>query len=77
MSDVGSTRGGFVLVKNLNVIRPDVKTPVSKDFISKILRTVSEQECFSFYKAIGAPTGETAVCLTGFVEKFSLLQAKF
>ena len=69
MIDVGSTRGGFVLASNPNVIRPDVKTPVSKDLISKILRNVTEQEGFRFYTAIGEPTGITAVSLTDFVEK--------
>ena len=69
MIDVGSTRGGFVLASNPNVIRPDVKTPVIKDIISKILRNVTEQEGFRFYTAIGEPTGITAVSLTDFVEK--------
>ena len=60
MIDVGSTRRGFVLASNPNVIRPDVKTPVSKDIISKILRNVTEQEGFRFYTAIGEPTGIAA-----------------
>jgi hypothetical protein len=65
------------LVSNPNVIRPDVKTSVSnKDLISKTLRSVTEQEGFHFYVAIGEPTGETAVSLADFVEKMEAVDVR-
>jgi hypothetical protein len=65
------------LVSNPNVIRPDVKTSVSnKDLISKTLRSVTEQEGFHFYVAIGEPTEETAVSLADFVEKMAAVDVR-
>jgi hypothetical protein len=64
------------LVSNPNVIRPDVEKSVSKDLISKILRSVTEQEGFHFYLAIGEPTGETAVSLADFAEKMGAVDAR-
>jgi hypothetical protein len=65
------------LVSNPNVIRPDVKTPVSNNnLISKTLKTVTEQEGFHFYVAIGEPTEETAVSLTDFLEKMAAVDVR-
>jgi len=64
------------LVSNPNVIRPDIEKSVSKDLISKILRSVTEQEGFHFYIAIGEPTGETAVSLADFAEKMGAVDVR-
>ena len=65
------------MVSNPNVIGPGVKTSVSnKDPTSKILRSVTEQEGFHFYIAIGAPTGETAVSLADFAEKMASVDVR-
>ena len=54
-----------------------VRRPVlNKELISKILRTVPEQEGFHFYLAIGEPTGETAVSLADFVEKMQVVDVR-
>ena len=57
-------------MNNPSVIGPDVKKSVlNKDFVSKILSSVTEEKGFHFYLAIGEPTGKTAVSLADFVEK--------
>jgi hypothetical protein len=64
-------------VNNPSVIRSGVKKPVpNKDSVSKILRSVTEQEGFHFYIAIGEPTGETAVSLADFVEKMEAVDVR-
>ena len=64
-------------MNNPSVIRSGVKKPVpNKDSVSKILRSVTEQEGFHFYIAIGEPTGETAVSLADFVEKMEAVDVR-
>jgi hypothetical protein len=64
-------------VNNPSVIRSGVKKPVpNKDSVSKILRSVTEQEGFHFYIALGEPTGETAVSLADFVEKMEAVDVR-
>ena len=52
------------------------KLVLNKDVASKILRSVSEQEGFHFYIAIGEPTGETAVSLADFVKKLEIVDVR-
>lgn len=60
-----------------SVTGPDVrKSVLNKDFVSKIQRSVPEQEGFHFYLAIGEPTGETAVSLADFVEKMEAVDVQ-
>ena len=42
--------------------------PIEPD-VNRILRTLSDQESFYFYKAIGQPTGEKADSLSEFARK--------
>ena len=64
-------------MNNPSVIRSGVKKPVpNKDSVSKILRSVTEQEGFHFYIALGEPTGETAVSLADFVEKMEAVDVR-
>ena len=64
-------------MNNPSVIRSGVKKPVpNKDSVSKILRSVTEQEGFHFYIAIGEPTGKTAVSLADFVEKMEAVDVR-
>ena len=64
-------------MNNPSVIRSGVKKPVpNKDSVSKILRSVTEQEGFHFYIALGEPTGETAVRLADFVEKMEAVDVR-
>jgi hypothetical protein len=49
------------------------KLVLNKNFVSKILRSVPEQEGFHFYLAIGEPTGKIAVSLADFVEKMKVV----
>jgi hypothetical protein len=51
------------------------ETPV-RSSVSKILRSVPEQEGFHFYLAIGEPTGKTAVSLADFAEKMVVIDAQ-
>ena len=64
------------MVSNPNVIKPNVEKSMSKDLISKILRSITEQEGFHFYIAIGEPTGETAVSLADFAEKMGSVDVR-
>ena len=60
-----------------NVTAPKVrKSVLNKDLISKILKSVPEQEGFHFYLAIGEPTGERAVSLTDFVNKMETIDVR-
>ena len=52
------------------------KSVLNKDLVSKILRSVPEQEGFHFYLAIGEPTGETAVSLADLVKKIELVDVR-
>ena len=52
------------------------KSVFNKTLISKILRSVPEQEGFHFYLAIGEPTGETAVSLADFVNKMKTIDVR-
>jgi hypothetical protein len=52
------------------------RSVLDKDSVSKILRSVPEQEGFHFYLAIGEPTGETAFSLTDFVEKMEAVDVR-
>jgi Family of unknown function (DUF5752) len=48
--------------------------------VNKVLRTLSDQESFYFYKAIGHPIGEKAVSLIDFskkIEKIDVLSLAF
>jgi len=64
-------------VSNPSVIGPEVKKlVVNNDFVSKILRRVTEKEGFHFYIAIGKPTDETAVSLADFVEKMEAVDVQ-
>jgi hypothetical protein len=57
--------------------RPAVRRSVlNKELVSKILRSVPEQEGFHFYLAIGEPTGKTAVSLADFVEKIEVVDVR-
>ena len=49
---------------------------LNNDIVSKILRSVYEQEGFHFYLAIGEPTGKTAVSLADFVEKIEVIDVQ-
>ena len=49
---------------------------LNNDIVSKILRSVSEQEGFHFYLVIGEPTGKTAVSLADFVEKIEVIDVQ-
>jgi hypothetical protein len=52
------------------------KSILNKNLVSKILRSVPEQEGFHFYLAIGEPAGETAVSLADFVKKIELVDVR-
>jgi hypothetical protein len=57
--------------------RPAVRRSVlNKELVSKILRSVPEQEGFHFYLAIGEPTEETAISLADFVEKIEVVDVR-
>jgi len=56
---------------------PNVKKSVlNKNLVSRIQRSVSEQEGFHFYLAIGEPTEETAVSLVDFVDKMETVDVR-
>jgi hypothetical protein len=60
------------LVSNTNISGAGVKTSASnKNVSSKLLRSVTEQEGFHFYVALGEPIGKTAMSLTDFAEKMA------
>jgi len=40
----------------------------------RILRTVNDEEAFYFYEDIGKPTGESAKCLSDFMEKIKTVK---
>jgi hypothetical protein len=59
------------------VIKPRVRKPVlDETLISRILRRVSEQEGFHFFRSIGDPTGETAVSLVDFLSKMEVVDVR-
>ena len=67
----------FVLASKPSVTGPNIrKSVLNKDLVSKILRSVPEQEGFHFYLAIGEPIGETAVSLADFVEKMEAVDVR-
>jgi hypothetical protein len=67
----------FVLANKPSVTGPKVrKLVLNKNFVSKILRSVPEQEGFRFYLAVGEPTGETAVSLADFVKKLETIDVR-
>jgi hypothetical protein len=49
---------------------------LNTNFVSRILRSVPEQEGFRFYLAVGEPTGETAVSLADFVKKLETIDVR-
>ena len=52
------------------------KLVLNKDLVSRIQRSVPEQEGFHFYLAIGEPTGEIAVSLADFVNKVETIDVR-
>lgn len=67
----------FVLVSKPSISKPGVKkSALSEDHISIILRSVSEQESFHFYRAVGEPTGETAASLANFAKKLGYVNVQ-
>ncbi len=52
------------------------KSVLNKDLVSRIQRSVPEQEGFHFYLAIGEPTGEIAVSLADFVNKIETIEVQ-
>jgi hypothetical protein len=67
----------MVLENKPNTTEPTVKSSVlNKEPVSKILRSVPEQEGFHFYLAVGEPTGKTAVSLADFVEKMESVDVR-
>jgi hypothetical protein len=67
----------FVLANKPSVTGPKVrKLVLNKNFVSRILRSVPEQEGFRFYLAVGEPTGETAVSLADFVKKLETIDVR-
>ncbi len=60
------------MVSNPNINGADVKTSASnKNISSKLLRSVTKQEGFHFYLALGEPIGKTAISLADFAEKMA------
>jgi hypothetical protein len=75
--DFSSTQEGLVLTSDTSTSGPASSRPVlNKDVVSKVLRSVPEQEGFHFYLAIGEPTEEIAVSLADFVEKMSVVDVR-
>ena len=67
----------FVLTNKPSANAPKVrKSVLNKDLVSKILRSVPEQEGFHFYLAVGEPTGEIAVSLVDFVKKMETIDVR-
>ena len=67
----------FVLANKPSVTGPKVrKLVLNKNLVSRILRSVPEQEGFRFYLAVGEPTGETAVSLADFVKKLETIDVR-
>jgi hypothetical protein len=67
----------FVLANKPSVTGPKVrKLVLNTNFVSRILRSVPEQEGFRFYLAVGEPTGETAVSLADFVKKLETIDVR-
>jgi hypothetical protein len=67
----------FVLVSKPSISKPGVrKSTLSEDRTSTILRSVSEKEGFHFYRAVGEPTGETAVSLADFAKKMKYVNVR-
>jgi len=65
------------LAKKASATRLNVrKSVLNRDFVSKVLRNVPEQEGFHFYLAIGEPTGKIAVSLADFVEKMETIDVR-
>lgn len=65
------------MVNKPNLTKPTVrKLILDEQLVSRILRLVSEQEAFSFYRSIGEPTGENAVSLADFVKKISIVDVR-
>jgi hypothetical protein len=67
----------MVLASKPRTTKPAFRRSIlNKDVVSKILRSVSEQEGFHFYLAIGEPTGKTAISLADFVEKIEVIDVQ-
>jgi hypothetical protein len=67
----------FILANKPSATAPKVrKSVLNKDLVSKILRSVPEQERFHFYLAVGEPTGEIAVSLADFVKKMETIDVR-
>ncbi len=67
----------FVLANKPRVTAHKVRKAVlNKDSVSRIQRSVPEQEGFHFYLAVGEPTGETAVSLADFVNKMETVDVR-
>jgi hypothetical protein len=67
----------MVLESKPNTTETPVKSSVlNKEPVSKILRSVPEQEGFHFYLAIGKPTEKTAVSLADFAEKMAVIDVQ-
>ena len=65
------------MANNPSAIGPaSTRSVLDKDLVSKILRSVPEQEGFHFYLAIGEPTGETVFSLADFVEKMEAVDVR-
>jgi hypothetical protein len=65
------------LASKPSVTGPNVrKSVLNKDLVSRIQRSVPEQESFHFYLAIGEPTGEIAVSLADFVNKMETIDVR-
>jgi hypothetical protein len=65
------------LASKPSVTGPKVrKLVLNKDLVSRIQRSVPEQEGFHFYLAIGEPTGEIAVSLADFVKKLETIDVR-
>jgi hypothetical protein len=67
----------FILASKPGATAPKVrKLVLNKALVSKILRSVPEEEGFRFYLAIGEPTGETAVSLADFINKIRTVDVR-
>jgi len=65
------------LASKPSVTGPKVrKSVLNKNLISKIQRSVPEQQGFHFYLAIEEPTGEIAVSLADFVNKIGTIDVR-
>lgn len=60
------------MARNPKISVTSVKMSASnKEISSKLLRSVTKQESFHFYLALGEPIGKTAISLADFAEKMA------